>query len=217
MTRIDARLALFDDELRRGGFDVLVGTDEAGRGCLAGPVVAAAVALPPDAKLQGVKDSKLLTPEARLVQALAIREVALAATFCFVRARTIDRVNIRRASLLAMRRAIERARVVLARRAATGTLLVVVDGRETIPEGPWPQRAVIDGDATSLAVAAASIIAKTVRDGFMMRLGAEDPRFGYERHKGYGTADHLEALDRHGATRQHRYSFQPVIQPKLFA
>jgi ribonuclease HII len=215
MPRIGTRLAHFDRDLRAGGFDVLVGTDEAGRGCLAGPVVAAAVALPADARLGGVRDSKLLSAEKRLEQAIAIRKVALAATFCFVSARTIDRLNIRRASLLAMRRAIDRARVQLARREAA-TFLVLVDGREEIPEGSWPQRAIVDGDAKSLAVAAASIIAKTVRDAFMTRLAEEDPRWGYERHKGYGTADHLEVLDRIGPTRQHRYSFFPVVQPKLF-
>jgi ribonuclease HII len=240
MPRTGTRLARFDSNLRAGGFDVLVGTDEVGRGCLAGPVVAAAVILPPDAKLSGVRDSKTLTADARAKQVEAIRKVAWAATFCFVSARSIDRLNIRRASLLAMRRAIDRARVLLARRAAVTvavgspeadgaapadgfapapalpTFLVVVDGRETIPDAPWPQRAVIDADASSLAVAAASIVAKTVRDGFMMRLALEDPRYGFERHKGYGTADHLEALERLGPSRYHRYSFFPVAQPKLF-
>ena len=228
MPRNGTRLARFDESLRAGGFDVLVGTDEVGRGCLAGPVVAAAVALPPEARLRDVKDSKLLTPDAREKAALAIKQIAWAATFSFVSPRSIDRLNIRRASLLAMRRSIERARIVLRRRTALAAVaagdaaapeawLVVVDGRDSIPDAPWPQRAVIDGDATSLAVAAASIIAKVVRDRFMVRLAIDCPGYGFELHKGYGTPEHLEALDRLGPSRSHRYSFTPVAQPKLFA
>lgn len=212
--RYDAR------QLRTRGFGTLVGVDEVGRGCLAGPVVAAAVILPGKAKLPGVDDSKKLTREQRETQALAVRAVAIAIGVSFVGPRVIEAINIRGASLLAMRRAVHRARTRLRRMpeaAPAASMLVLVDGLDVIPGVELTQHAVVSGDGTSLAIAAASIVAKTVRDRFMVRLAAEWPAYGFERHVGYGTEEHLEALDRNGPCRWHRYTFSPIAQTELFS
>jgi ribonuclease HII len=215
------RLARYDSrQLKTRGVTAVVGVDEVGRGCLAGPVVAAAVILPEKAKLPGVDDSKRLSREQRAEQAANVRRVAIAIGFSFVGPRVIDSINIRGASLLAMRRAIQRARRRHARAAAqdaVARLLVLVDGIDVVPGVELEQQAVIGGDGTSLAIAAASIVAKTVRDGFMTRLAAEWPEYGFERHVGYGTEEHLDALLRVGPCRWHRYSFSPIAQPDLFA
>jgi ribonuclease HII len=210
------RLGRFDRRLRaESATQVLIGVDEVGRGSLAGPVVAAAVVLPEGARLRGLDDSKNLPVAERVRLADEVRSCALTFAFAFVGPRRIDDLNIRQASLLAMRRSVLRA----ARRAArrlTAPGLVLVDGLDTIPGLDLPQRAIIDGDATSLSVAAASVLAKTVRDGFMTRLGEDFPAYGFERHKGYGTPEHLEALERTGPCLWHRFSFAPVAQPSLF-
>jgi len=219
LARFDARV------LRERGVGRLAGVDEVGRGCLAGPVVAAAVILPAGARLPGVDDSKKLNREQRERQAVLVRAVAIAIGVSFVGPRMIDRINIRGASLLAMRRAIHRVRVRLRRAVgsasvdgiALDSLLVLVDGIDTVPGVDVPQQSIIEGDGTSRAVAAASIVAKTVRDRFMSRLADEWPLYGFERHVGYGTEEHLDALDRHGPCAWHRYSFAPVAQPDLFA
>jgi ribonuclease HII len=218
VTRTDSSLSRFDRALRREGFALLAGLDEVGRGCLAGPVVAAAVILRAGTRLPDVDDSKQLTPEARETQAILVRARALAIGVGFVSARSIDAINIRQASLLAMRNALRRARVRVARDSVARdlTLLALVDGLDTLEGVDCPQRALVSGDARSLAIAAASVIAKTVRDRFMVRLGAEFPDYGFERHKGYGTEEHLAALERHGPCRWHRFSYAPVAQPSLF-
>jgi ribonuclease HII len=120
-------------------------------------------------------------------------------------------LNTHHASLLAMRRSLQR----LSRHARVQRVLV--DGIHPIGELPWPQETVVDGDARSLAIAAASVVAKCLRDRFMRRLGAEFPQYGFERHKGYATREHLDALIAHGPCNWHRYSFGPVMQPDLFA
>ncbi len=207
------RLGRFDRRVRRElGNRALAGVDEVGRGCLAGPVVAAAVVLPAGARLRGLDDSKKLLPDERLRLAAEVRSQALAWAFSFVGPRRIEDLNIRRASLLAMRRAVLRA---TRRFGAPG--FVLVDGMETIPGLDLPQRALVRGDGTSLSVAAASVLAKTVRDRFMVRLAADYPEYGFERHKGYGTEEHLEALERFGPCNWHRFTFFPVAQPSLFA
>jgi ribonuclease HII len=214
LARYDAR------QLRDRGLAALLGVDEVGRGCLAGPVVAAAVILPLKPRLPGVDDSKRLTREQRDEQVRAVRAVALAIGVSFVGPRVIEAINIRGASLLAMRRATHRARVRLRRAHSAGfqaSVLVLVDGLDVIPGVDLPQHALIGGDGTSLSIAAASIVAKTVRDGFMTRLGLEWPEYGFQRHVGYGTEEHLAALDRHGPCRWHRYTFSPIAQPDLFA
>ena len=212
LARYDARV------LRERGLRHLAGVDEVGRGCLAGPVVAAAVILPVGARLPGVDDSKKLSREQRETQASKVRAVAIAIGISFVGPRTIDRINIRGASLLAMRRAIHRARVRLRHAdAELESMLVLVDGIDVVPGVDLPQQAIVEGDGTSRAVAAASIVAKTSRDRFMSRVAVDWPLYGFERHVGYGTEEHLEALDRHGPCAWHRYSFAPVAQPDLFA
>jgi len=189
------------------GRSVVVGLDEAGRGPLAGPVVAAAVVFPVGAKpIRGLDDSKLLTPRQRARLAVRIRARAVAVAVGAASVREIDRFNIRRASILAMRRALRRLGVVPTH--------VLVDGLPC-PELDCPHEAIIDGDARCHSIAAASVIAKTVRDLLMDRLGARHPAYGWESNKGYGTPDHLEALQLHGPTRHHRYSFMPVAQLEL--
>lgn len=188
----------------------LCGVDEAGRGPLAGPVVAAAVILTPRVHLPGLDDSKVLEPEARQELAEAVRARAHALGWSIVGPRTIERLNILRATDLAMRRAVFR----LSRR--TAPEVVLIDGHRTIPGVLYPQEAIVDGDAKSLAVAAASVIAKTVRDRIMDQLDRYYPQYGFARHKGYGTPEHLEALEAHGPCPWHRFSFAPVRQPELF-
>lgn len=192
-------------EARRFGFVHVAGCDEVGRGCLAGPVVAAAVVLPPTMRIPGIADSKALTSDQRDDLFDQITRTALAWQVAAVDAAEIDRINILRASLLAMRRAI-------------GALVplpgfVLVDGHLTIPDLLIPQRAVIGGDRRSTAIAAASIVAKVTRDRWMIQAHANDPRYGYDKHKGYGTPEHLRAVTEFGYSVLHRRSFRP---PSLF-
>ncbi|OLD42268.1 MAG: ribonuclease HII [Gemmatimonadetes bacterium 13_1_40CM_2_70_7] len=178
--------------------------DEVGRGPLAGPVVAAAVVFPPGTKpLRGLDDSKRLTAAARAEIAVAIRARALAIGVGAASVHEIDRLNIRRASILAMRRALDRLRCTPA--------YVLVDGLPC-PELGVPHTAIIDGDARCQSIAAASVIAKTVRDRLMQLLALRHPGYLWERNKGYSTTAHLAALDAHGLTAHHRLSFQPVTQ-----
>lgn len=178
----------------------VAGLDEVGRGPLAGPVVAAAVILPPDFPIALLADSKTLRPARRRALANVIRghcAVAVAS----LPAPEIDRLNIRAASLEAMRRAL------LALPVEADAALV--DGRD-IPSGfPCPAEAIVKGDATVAAIAAASIVAKVARDAMMARAGEEMPGYGFEIHMGYGTAVHLEALRERGLTPLHRLSFAP--------
>jgi ribonuclease HII len=190
--------------MRRWGFYRVAGCDEVGRGCLAGPVVAAAVILDPDRYIPGVCDSKMITaPERERLYGLITRK-ALAWSVASAPAGEIDDINIHQASLRAMRRAV----------LAIAPLpdLVLVDAFR-IPELPIAQRAVLHGDRRCSAIAAASIIAKVTRDREMLDHHAADPRYGYDRHKGYATADHLAAVARHGYSALHRRSFRP---PSLF-
>ena len=179
----------------------LCGVDEAGRGPLAGPVMAAAVMLDPARPIDGLRDSKKLSAAARERLADAIRERALAWCVTEASVAEIDRMNILNATMLAMQRAVAG----LGR--APGEVLV--DGNRC-PQWEWRSRAVVKGDDTVAAIAAASILAKTVRDQFMCRLHDEYPAYGFAQHMGYGTAAHLDALKAHGACPQHRRSFAPV-------
>jgi ribonuclease HII len=198
LARMEARLA---------GEAVVAGVDEAGRGPLAGPVVAAAVILDPGGCWDGVDDSKQVTPERRADVFARVLSGARAFSWSVMGPRAIDRFNIRGASLEAMRRAVARLRV--------APEMVLVDGRDWVPGLCCPQRPVIDGDARLLSVAAASILAKVVRDRIMERLDRVWPEYGFARHKGYGTPDHLEALARLGPCPLHRYSFTPVCVLEL--
>ncbi|HVH08832.1 MAG TPA: ribonuclease HII [Gemmatimonadales bacterium] len=188
----------------QAGGGLVAGLDEAGRGPLAGPVVAAAVVLPPHcAFIRGLRDSKLLPPERRLRLARVVRARALAFAVGAASVREIDRLNIRRATILAMRRALSRLSVTPA--------YVLVDGLP-LPELGREHEAIIDGDARCHSIAAASVIAKTVRDRLMERLSPRHPRYDWAMNKGYGTPDHLAALATFGYTAHHRKSFAPVLQ-----
>ncbi len=179
----------------------LCGVDEAGRGPLAGPVVAAAVMLDPARPITGLRDSKKLSAAARERLADAIRSHALAWCVAEASVAEIDSINILQATLLAMRRAVEGL--------TRAPDEVWVDGNRC-PDWPWRSQAVVKGDDTVAAIAAASILAKTERDRFMCRLHDDYPQYGFARHMGYGTARHLDALKLHGACPQHRRSFAPV-------
>jgi ribonuclease HII len=179
------------------------GVDEVGRGPLAGPVVAAAVILREPYALAGLTDSKRLSARRREDLAGVLRAEAEAWALGSASAAEIDQLNIHHATLLAMRRA-----VLALPRLPTDLL---VDGRFT-PEGPWRATAVIGGDATVPAISAASIIAKVARDALLAELHLLYPVYGFDRHAGYPTADHLHALERHGPCPEHRRSFGPVAR-----
>lgn len=179
----------------------LCGVDEAGRGPLAGPVVAAAVMLDPARPIEGLRDSKKLSAAARERLADIIQRDAAAWCVAEASVEEIDTLNILHATLLAMRRAVEGLG-----RAPDD---VWVDGNRC-PEWPWRSQAVVKGDDKVAAIAAASILAKTARDAFMRCLHETYPVYGFDRHMGYGTAQHLDALKAHGACPQHRRSFAPV-------
>jgi ribonuclease HII len=189
------------------GRSIVAGVDEVGRGPLAGPVVAAAVVFPVGAKpIRGLDDSKVLTAHQRAKLVVRIRQRALAVAVGAASVHEIDRLNIRRASILAMRRALRRLGVV--------PTDVLVDGLPC-PELECPHQAIIDGDAKCHSIAAASVIAKTIRDRLMERLSARHPAYCWAANKGYATPEHLEALLLHGPTRHHRWSFAPVAQLEL--
>ncbi len=188
----------------------VAGIDEAGRGPLAGPVMAAAVILPAGYGLPGLDDSKKLTAHRReeLFEAL-VGDPAV--RFCVASASVeeIDRLNILRATHLAMRRAAEGVATL-----AGGLDLCLIDGLP-VPGFPYPSRSVVKGDALCLCIAAASVLAKVTRDRYMRELDALFPQYGFARHAGYGTPQHLEALRRHGPSPHHRRSFEPVAQMQL--
>jgi len=189
-----------ENALRRAGFVYVAGVDEVGRGCLAGPVVAAAVVLHPDRHIPGVCDSKAVpaAERERLYDMIIAR--ALAWAVGEADPSEIDRINIHQASLRAMQRAVI-ALVPLPD-------IVLVDAFR-VPDLPMAQRGVSHGDRRCSAIAAASIVAKVTRDRQMLELHARDPRYGFDRHKGYATADHLEAVARFGYSAIHRRSFRP--------
>ncbi|MER2626304.1 MAG: ribonuclease HII [Accumulibacter sp.] len=186
---------------------LLCGVDEAGRGPLAGPVVAAAVILDPARPIVGLNDSKKLSAGRRLVLADEIRLRALAWAVAEASVEEIDRINILQASLLAMQRA------VAALVAGHGVIpeRVQVDGNRC-PMLLYPVEAVVGGDGKIAAIAAASILAKTVRDAGMRELHLAYPQYGFDRHMGYPTAQHLRALVEHGASPHHRRSYGPVAR-----
>ncbi len=191
--------------MEQGGFSfaataLTAGVDEVGRGPLAGPVVAAAVILPPGG-IDGVADSKSLTAHRREVLAQRVRSEAVAWGLGRAEVDEIDRLNIRQATFLAMRRAVE----VLEPAAE----FILVDGRDCPPLG-CPVEPVIGGDASVPAIGAASILAKQVRDAEMVALDDRYPGYGFARHKGYGTREHIAALGRLGPCPIHRRSFRPV-------
>ena len=191
---------------------LICGIDEAGRGPLAGPVYAAAVILDPARRINGLADSKMLTPERREVLAARIKERATAWAIASATVEEIDRLNIFHASMLAMRRAVQ----ALAVRPDEAW----IDGN-VCPQGlGCAAKAFVDGDAKHRPISAASILAKTARDAEMTGLHDRYPQYGFDKHKGYATAEHLEALGRHGPSEIHRRSFYAVgifFQGELFA
>lgn len=182
---------------------LVAGVDEAGRGPLAGPVMAAAVILDDAHPIEGLADSKLLTPRRREHLYDQIRAHALCCSVACASVAEIDQFNILQATLLAMRRAVEGLRLRPAR--------VLVDGNR-LPSLPVLAEAVVGGDALVPAISAASILAKVERDRWCREVDALYPDYGFRRHKGYGTAEHLLALQRHGACEHHRRSFAPVAR-----
>lgn len=200
MPRVPATRTL-ENALRRVGFCHIAGTDEVGRGCLAGPVTAAAVVLHPDRHVPGLADSKAVPQEEREELYDRIVRNAVAWAVASSSPIEIDTMNIHRASLDAMRRAILSL--------APLPDLVLVDAFR-VPGIPMAQRGVVHGDRRCAAIAAASILAKVSRDREMVALHAVDPRYGFDRHKGYATADHLAALAQFGYSEAHRRSFRPA-------
>ncbi len=201
MGRVREPLGTPDQEAYASGARRVCGVDEVGRGPLAGPVVAAAVVLPPGVRIPGLDDSKKLRPAARAELVPRIREAAVAVGVGEATPEEIDRTNILRASLRAMCRAV----------ADLGLEpdLLLVDGVHPLPLD-LPQRTLVGGDGRSLAIAAASVIAKEHRDALMAELGRRYPGYGFEDHKGYPTAAHREALARLGPSPAHRLTFRGV-------
>jgi ribonuclease HII len=184
----------------------IAGLDEVGRGPMFGPVVAAAVILPKGCRLQGLNDSKKLAEKKREELDVEIRLKAVAWAIAAVNVETIDRINIRRASLLAMRMAVEQL--------TQSPDYLLIDGVDMI-DWPCQQQSVIQGDGTSFSIAAASVLAKVHRDRLLVELDAVYPGYGLARHKGYCSPEHMEALVRLGPTPLHRKSYQPVAQRML--
>jgi ribonuclease HII len=191
----------FESAAWRRGITRLAGVDEAGRGPLAGPVVAAAVVLPPGARIAGVDDSKRLPPQERRRLFEVIRERAVGVGVAVVDHVTIDRINILEATRLAMGQALAALDV--------EPELVLTDF-VAVPGLSCPQRNLVDGDRRSASVAAASIVAKVTRDRIMEEVDREFPLYGFGRHKGYATPEHREALERHGPCPLHRRTFAGI-------
>jgi len=189
-----------EQKLRKQGYAHIAGSDEAGRGAWAGPLVAAAVILPPKHRIRGIRDSKKLSPEARERLYEHITRLALAWSFCVISPRTIDSRGITYANREALHQAIKKL--------SPHPHAVLIDAVR-IDTG-IPTRAIINGDEIVQIIAAASIIAKVTRDRMMRRLHQKLPHWGFEQHKGYGTAHHQEMLRRHGISRIHRLSFSPI-------
>ena len=192
-----------ENAARKCGALRIAGVDEVGRGPMFGPVVAAAVILAPRCRLDGLNDSKKVSEKKRNELDIEIRRNAVAWSIAAVDVETIDRINIRQASLLAMKRAVETL-------ALTPDYLLI-DGLDTI-DFPCPQQSCIQGDGTSFSIAAASILAKVYRDRLLVELDGQFPGYGLASHKGYCSAEHMAALARLGPTPLHRKNWSPVAQ-----
>ncbi len=197
-------------ELYRSGYGYVAGTDEVGRGCLAGPIVAAAVIFEEETVMVGVKDSKKLTAAQREHQDKEIKKRAIAWSIALIDNNVIDELGIQQANLDVLYQAVNRLK--------PQPEFVLVDGF-SLPLCSLPQRKLIKGDSRSLSVAAASILAKVYRDSLMEDISGNYAAYGFERNKGYGTAEHLQAIEKYGYTPIHRKSFAPVSkswQKQLF-
>lgn len=193
------RMSLIENELRAAGISLIAGVDEAGRGPLAGPVAVAAVILSPDARILGLNDSKKLSEKQRLALEPIIKEQAVAWNVTMIDHEVIDKINILQATKLGMRQAVAALEPPAA--------YLLVDGME-LDGVELPQQGLIKGDARSVSIAAASVLAKTARDRLMIALDSEYPGYGFARHKGYPTAEHKEALRRLGPCPIHRLTFK---------
>ncbi len=202
-TRSCRFLCLNENRIRAEGFERIAGVDEAGRGPLAGPVVAAAVILSRNSYPRGIRDSKQLSPKQREDLFYRICEKAEAVGIGIISEKVIDRVNILKATHLAMRRAVSSLEL--------KPDFVLIDGI-VAPKTGFPQKAIVDGDARSITIAAASIIAKVARDRIMVEQDGIYPQYGFAQHKGYGTRSHLENLAKYGPCLIHRLSFRPVAE-----
>lgn len=198
----EPKSSLLPVDWRTLGYSLVAGVDEVGRGCLAGPVFSAAVIIGPDFNITGITDSKLIKPETRHKLALEIKDKALAWALGVGSVEEIEKYNILRASLLSMKRAVENLKL------KPG--LVVVDGREEIPQLSIPQKTFIKGDLRCLPISCASIVAKVARDELMEALEKEYPGYQLSTHKGYATAKHRELIKKLGPAPIHRKSFGGV-------
>ncbi|WP_053978409.1 ribonuclease HII [Mangrovimonas xylaniphaga] len=189
-------------------FSIECGTDEAGRGCLAGPVTAAAVILPSNLKNDLINDSKTLTEHKRLLLKPVIEEKAEAFAFSHIWPDEIDSINILNASILAMHKAIEQLH--------TQPEFIIVDGNRFKPFKDIPFETIIKGDGKYLSIAAASIIAKTERDAYMDKIHEEFPMYNWKKNKGYPTKEHREAIRKYGITKYHRKSFRLLPEQLKF-
>lgn len=217
------RESLLENALERGRCGMIFGVDEVGRGCLAGPVVAACVAFDwskPEVISDVndrvvIRDSKLMSRAQRIEAAKAIREVAISFGIGEVDSATIDEMNILQATFEAMRRAVggsyEEKKLGSYEVGGEGRIHYFIDGNQTVPGVDWEQEAIIDGDAKVFSIAAASIIAKEHRDSLMEVLHETYPQYGFAQHKGYGTKQHYAAIAEHGIIAEHRKSFLKKI------
>ena len=195
----------FEKELMAEGYNIVCGIDEAGRGPLAGPVCAAAVILPIDTEIEGLNDSKKLSEKKRDALFDVVKEKALAWSIVMVDEKTIDEINILQATLLAMRRAVETLEI--------KPDAALIDGNQK-PGLSVEERTVVKGDAKSMSIAAASILAKVSRDRFMLELDEKMPQYCFAKHKGYGTKLHYECLEEFGVSPVHRLTFLKKILDK---
>jgi ribonuclease HII len=195
-----AEMNFFENKYREQGYEYIAGVDEVGRGPLAGPVVAAAVILPKDFCLAGIDDSKKLTEKKRLEFDEIIREKAIAYSIGMIEAEEIDQINIYEATKKAMS-------IAIASLNPTPDFLLIDAMKLDTPMG---FEAIIKGDAKSVSIAAASIVAKVARDSFMAEVSTNYPQYGFQNNMGYGTKEHIEALKSHGITPYHRKTFAPI-------
>lgn len=195
----DNRMDVFERVCRQNGYNLIAGIDEAGRGALAGPVVAAAVILPTNCQIEGLKDSKQLTPKQRSLLLDGINRVAISVGIGSLDNRQIERFNILQATLLAMKEAVEKL--------IPKPDYLLVDGSK-MPDIDIMGEAIPKGDSLSLSIAAASVIAKTTRDSLMIEYHQTYPDYGFDQHKGYPTAQHRQAIAQFGASAIHRNTFK---------
>lgn len=201
MTLMQTPTRSLEHHLRHEGYDAIAGLDEVGRGAWAGPIVAGVVILSPDTVIEGVRDSKKLTPKRREVLYTIIVEQARAWAIGMVTEQEIDAIGINQANCQAMARAIRALSIM--------PDFLLVDGYVKVPM-TIEQQQVVDGDATVHSIACASVLAKVTRDRVMVDLHAQDHRYGYDRHKGYGTAYHQAMLRKYGPSAAHRQSYGPI-------